>query len=70
VARAGVLPQAPGWLFAVSLVLYGALAGPFVPILGWLSGLLLAVAALWLGTATWRVALAARHVAPTGTAAG
>ncbi len=34
VARAGVLPAAPGWLFAVSLVLYAALAGPFVPILG------------------------------------
>jgi hypothetical protein len=56
-----VLPSAPGWLFAVSLVLYAALAGPFVPILGWLSGLLLAAAALWLGTATWQVARTARQ---------
>jgi hypothetical protein len=63
VARAGVLPAATGWLFAVSLVLYAALAGPFVPILGWLSGLLLAAAALWLGTAIWRVALPTRHAA-------
>jgi hypothetical protein len=70
VARAGVLPAAPGWLFAVSLVLYAALAGPFVHILDWLSGLLLAAAALWLGTATWRVALDTRHAAPTRTAAG
>ena len=69
VARAGVVPAASGWLFAVSLVLYAALAGPFVQILGWLSGLLLAAAALWLGTATWRVALDTRHTAPTGTAA-
>lgn len=70
VARAGVLPAAPGWLFAVSLVLYAALAGPFVQILGWLSGLLLAAAALWLGTAIWRVALDTRHAAPTATATG
>ena len=69
VARAGVLPAAPGWLFAVALVLYAALASPFVRILSWLSGLLLTAAALWLGTAIWRIALTARHPALTDMAA-
>lgn len=53
-ARAHVFPPAAGILLAVSGPAYLALAGPFVPILGVLSGVALGAAQAWWGWMMWR----------------
>jgi hypothetical protein len=60
-ARARVFPPAAGILLAVSGPAYLALAGPFVPILGVLSGVALGAAQVWWGWMMWR---STRSLAP------
>lgn len=52
-ARARVFPPAPGILLAVSGPAYLALAGPFVPVLGVLSGVALGTAQVSWGWMMW-----------------
>jgi hypothetical protein len=49
VARAGVLPRAPGVLLAVGAFSFVAFEGPFIPVLGQVSVVLFAGAQVWLG---------------------
>lgn len=48
-ARCSVFPRAAGVLLAVSSVLFLALEGPFVPVLGLLAGVLFGAVLIWWG---------------------
>jgi uncharacterized membrane protein len=48
-ARCSVFPRTAGVLLAVSSVLFLALAGPFVPVLGILAGVLFGAVLIWWG---------------------
>jgi hypothetical protein len=58
-ARARVFPPPAGILLTVSSPAYLAMAGPFVPVLGVLSGVALGGAQAWWGWMMWR--LVSRH---------
>jgi hypothetical protein len=51
--RAGVLPRAAALLLTIAVPLAMGLEGPFVPVLGMASMVVLAVAHVWLGYALW-----------------
>lgn len=53
-ARARVFPRAPGILLAVGAPAFLVLAGPFVPVLGVLSGMAFGAAQVWWGWTMWR----------------
>ena len=53
-ARARVFPRAPGILLAVGAPAFLVLAGPFVPVLGVLSGMAFGAAQVWWGWMMWR----------------
>jgi hypothetical protein len=54
VARAGVLPRAPAILLAVGAFSFAAFEGPFVPVLGPASVVVLAAGQVWVGVALLR----------------
>jgi hypothetical protein len=55
-ARARVFPRGAGILLAIGAPAFVALAGPFLPVLGALSGLTLGAAQLWWTWLLWRSA--------------
>ena len=52
-SRSGVVPRAAALTLAVSAAAFAVLEGPFVPVLGPLSTLALAVGHVWVGAALW-----------------
>jgi hypothetical protein len=56
VARAGLLPRAPAVLLALGAFSFVAFEGPFVPLLGPASVVLLSAGQVWLGAALFRAA--------------
>jgi hypothetical protein len=57
IERARVLPRGTGALLAVATVLFGALEGPFVPVVGNIAVVVFAAAHVWLGVALLRAGL-------------
>jgi hypothetical protein len=51
IERAGVLPRRTGIMLAAATVLFAALEGPFLPVLGDIAVVLFAAAQVWLGRA-------------------
>ena len=70
-ARSGAVPRPAAWTLAISAAAFALLEGPFVPVLGPLSTLALAVGHVWVGVALWtgrtgRVDTGPRTPVPTG----